>query len=295
MRRYFFLRAACTTAFLVTSISVQALSEGDPSTPSYNTNRSLRIEAPGPPESYKEALALIGDLPRQWNKASGPLVRDYLDPNVPAEQWVREGSRLIGDLRAVHLKMQAQIMSIREREVREFFLLLNANYRAKLDSVTLLHIAVARGDEQAEVEAYQRLGEASQQGQQLSAALVEKIRPLVSPRDFEASLSKGAEETARLMTPRSDPQGKQAQEDATSKNSESNAGGLFVVQLAALLDPVKAEALRARAIQAGFTAYTEKIGNMTLVRVGPYRSHEAALAASGLLAERGLLGIVLRH
>src|SRR4030042_206067 len=51
------------------------------------------------------------------------------------------------------------------------------------------------------------------------------------------------------------------------------------VHLAALSDPIKADALKGRAVLAGLPAYTDKLGNLTRVRVGPFPSHEAAETA----------------
>lgn len=68
---------------------------------------------------------------------------------------------------------------------------------------------------------------------------------------------------------------------------------LFVVQLAALSDPAKADALKGRAVLAGFTAYTDKVGSLTRVRVGPYPTRDAAKAAAAKLAENGMTGQVV--
>jgi DedD protein len=66
-----------------------------------------------------------------------------------------------------------------------------------------------------------------------------------------------------------------------------------VVQLAALSDSAKAQALKARAAEAGMPAYTDRVGALTRVRVGPYSSRAAALAAELKLAENGMSGQIL--
>jgi DedD protein len=66
-----------------------------------------------------------------------------------------------------------------------------------------------------------------------------------------------------------------------------------VVQLAALSDAAKAQTLKARAAQAGLPAYTDTVGKLTRVRVGPYTSRTAAVAAAVKLAENGMAGQVL--
>jgi DedD protein len=71
------------------------------------------------------------------------------------------------------------------------------------------------------------------------------------------------------------------------------ADAVFVVQLAALSDAAKADELKARAAQAGLPAYIDSVGALTRVRVGPYPSREAAVAAAVMLAERGMAGQVV--
>lgn len=71
------------------------------------------------------------------------------------------------------------------------------------------------------------------------------------------------------------------------------ASEMFVVQLAALSDGAKARELKARAALAGLPAYTDTVGNLTRVRVGPFPTREAAVAAAVRLAENGMGGQVL--
>src|SRR5512143_1547630 len=81
---------------------------------------------------------------------------------------------------------------------------------------------------------------------------------------------------------------------ATPKPAKSEATGeTFVVQLAALSDGAKARELKARAALAGMPVYTDAVGNLTRVRVGPYATREAAVAAAAKLAENGMTGQVL--
>ncbi|MDP2252659.1 MAG: SPOR domain-containing protein, partial [Thiobacillus sp.] len=70
-------------------------------------------------------------------------------------------------------------------------------------------------------------------------------------------------------------------------------GEAYVVQLAALSDAARAQALKTRAAAAGLPAYTDKLGALTRVRVGPYPSREAAVAAAVKLAENGMTGQIL--
>lgn len=70
----------------------------------------------------------------------------------------------------------------------------------------------------------------------------------------------------------------------------------FAVQLAAFADDKGANSLAGRLKRAGYTAYTEPLktskGTLWRVRVGPYASHEAAVAARDRLKAEGQSGIV---
>jgi DedD protein len=70
----------------------------------------------------------------------------------------------------------------------------------------------------------------------------------------------------------------------------------FAVQLAAFADDKGANSLSGRLKRAGYTAYTEPLktskGTLWRVRVGPYPSHEAAVAARDKLKAEGQSGIV---
>ena len=66
----------------------------------------------------------------------------------------------------------------------------------------------------------------------------------------------------------------------------------FVVQLAALADSAKAQTLQARAAETGLPTYTDRVGTLTRVRVGPFATHDAAMAAAVKLAGKGMPGQV---
>lgn len=69
--------------------------------------------------------------------------------------------------------------------------------------------------------------------------------------------------------------------------------GAFVVQLAALKDASRAADLRQRAAHSGLPVYTDRAGEFTRVRVGPFASREEAVAAAVRLGEIGLAGQIV--
>jgi DedD protein len=82
--------------------------------------------------------------------------------------------------------------------------------------------------------------------------------------------------------------------DAQTHASAAHEG--FAVQLAAFADDKGANALAGRLKRAGYAAYTEPLktskGTLWRVRVGPYSSREAAVAARDKLTAEGQSGIV---
>jgi DedD protein len=77
------------------------------------------------------------------------------------------------------------------------------------------------------------------------------------------------------------------------KTKPADAQETYVVQLAALSDADKAQALKARVTKLGLPAYTDALGSLTRVRVGPFNTRTAAVAAAVKLAENGMSGQVL--
>jgi DedD protein len=71
----------------------------------------------------------------------------------------------------------------------------------------------------------------------------------------------------------------------------------YVIQLAALSDPAKADALRGKlsdlGVQARFSKVQTSKGDVTRVRVGPFSSRDAANAVLRKLANAGVSGIVM--
>jgi DedD protein len=91
------------------------------------------------------------------------------------------------------------------------------------------------------------------------------------------------------------PASKPVAKPATTTPAEAKPAAeskTFVVQLAALADSTKAQALKARADETGLPTYTDRVGNLTRVRVGPFDTHDAAMAAAVKLAGKGMPGQV---
>lgn len=91
-------------------------------------------------------LAGLGEHPRAWNRGAEPLIRDYLDPNVAAGEWVSAASDQIIAMRQAYMALEKDVMLLTDPGVRSAFTKFVENYRAKLDAVVMLHIAGSKGD-----------------------------------------------------------------------------------------------------------------------------------------------------
>ncbi len=97
------------------------------------------------------------------------------------------------------------------------------------------------------------------------------------------------------LKPAPKPEPKPVAKPVTPEPAEAKpaaSGKTFVVQLAALADSAKAQALKARAAETGLPTYTDTVGKLTRVRVGPFPTHDAAVAAAVKLANSGMPGQV---
>ncbi|AUH51088.1 SPOR domain-containing protein [Chromobacterium sp. ATCC 53434] len=108
----------------------------------------------------------------------------------------------------------------------------------------------------------------------------EEAKPAVKPRKADP---------AAILEGRADP-------DSHASGGEP-AHGKSVIQLAALSDPAKVEALRAKLAGIGVTAHFSKVetskGEVTRVRVGPFASQAEAQHALQKLSRAGVSGIII--
>jgi DedD protein len=127
-------------------------------------------------------------------------------------------------------------------------------------------------------------------------------KPVEKPKAVEqvAEPKSAAEPKHKKSDPAAILEGRAESEQVSASHkadaeSEHKAG--FVVQLAALSDPAKADALKAKLSANGIAARFSKVetskGEVTRVRVGPFASREEADAALRRLAKAGVTGIVV--
>jgi len=119
------------------------------------------------------------------------------------------------------------------------------------------------------------------------------VKTLPSPEPIKSEPVKSEPVKAAPANPTPKPQPFKPAATPAAQVKPAAASEVFVVQLAALSDSAKAQALKERAAKAGLPAYTDQAGELMRVRVGPYMSRAAAVAAAVKLAENGMKGQVL--
>lgn len=76
------------------------------------------------------------------------------------------------------------------------------------------------------------------------------------------------------------------------KTASADASSGFVVQLGAFKDAANVSSVRAKVKTAGYSSYTEALGDKTRVRAGPFASRDAAETAAAKLRKAGLSAVV---
>jgi len=128
-----------------------------------------------------------------------------------------------------------------------------------------------------EPEAAKPVVEASQQKQEVpSKAQAASDKPLESPKPSEAKQS------AEIDNP-----------TETSSEDQPASAESFVAQVGAYSNQATAKQELKKLKKWGFRAYTEKVGDKTRVRVGPYPDRDKAEKAGHLLEKHGLHPVVM--
>ncbi|HSD36358.1 MAG TPA: SPOR domain-containing protein [Rhodocyclaceae bacterium] len=120
-----------------------------------------------------------------------------------------------------------------------------------------------------------------------SVASVSTSSSAASIASSHAASSKVAESSSKSSIS-GEARAKAALEGEASPAAEPH----FFVQLGAYRDPENVKSVQAQLKRAGMTATTDKVGDKTRVRVGPYKTRQAAEAAAARLKQGGLNGVV---
>lgn len=154
----------------------------------------------------------------------------------------------------------------------------------------------AETDIPASAPAVQPLPAAPQPAPPPSVA-AEPVKP-VSPKPETRSEVKPEAKPEVKSTPQPQPQPEAPKSQAkpvapSAATVKPTAGEGYAVQVAALQDTAKVGELEARVRAAGLPVYTDRLGPLTRVRVGPFPTREAAQEAVRKLHAAGIKDAVL--
>jgi hypothetical protein len=122
------------------------------------------------------ALEGLRKYTRRWNQLVTPVVRDYNDPNVSADQWLRGKGDLLMKLGQLVSGLRADSMLLQNDELRALVRRVGSNYQDKWDALNVLVQAVAGGRSAAERRAQIDLRRAAQAGNELAFELSDLLR-----------------------------------------------------------------------------------------------------------------------
>lgn len=146
-----------------------------------------------------EIVENIGQYPRRWNETVGPLVRDYIDPEVDADTWLAPTGEQLRDLRVIVVRLQSDVLRISDGGVRAVFGDIVTNYKRKLAALTSLVAAVRAGDTDVAEAASSELNAAAMEGQDLAVRLIDRLRPFIDPDELSRKLGERAKDLEDLF------------------------------------------------------------------------------------------------
>lgn len=133
-------------------------------------------------------MGRLGDLTGDWNRVTAPFMRDFLDPTVSAETWVRDARKPLAKMRAVVAEMNSVALLIEDPGVRATAKSLAGVYNTKLGIGTRLHLAVANGDDAAQSAALQDLERANAHHLVVAESVIGSLRPHLTAHELDQVL-----------------------------------------------------------------------------------------------------------
>lgn len=148
-----------------------------------------------------EVMCDFNEYSGAWNQSTGPIVRDYLDPLVTAPNWVERANTNLSKLRGLYLKMTVSLLMFESDSLQKIYTPFVANYKAKLDALTALHIAVATADVDGEAKAQIALNAAGKEGQRFAREFLKSLRDHIDPEELRRIFRERADAAARAIEP----------------------------------------------------------------------------------------------
>lgn len=138
----------------------------------------------------------------RWNRSSAPLVRDYFDPKVTAEQWVENSRKPLGELRGVVLSLQTDWQLLTDAGVKETIMPILETIESMLGYYQQLQGVIAAGDAGKEKSLMEELKSAGLRKQQLALPIAQRLRSQLGTEVADKRLQEMLSELGDLLTPK---------------------------------------------------------------------------------------------
>jgi len=147
----------------------------------------------------EEFMGLTG----RWNEVSAPMVLQYLDPEVGAEDWVKSAQPVLAEMREIHSLMKMEVALFPPSPFRDEYLsVLVESQGRKLAAMTGIHTAVYDGDVEAETEGQAAIQEIADEQSVLILGMFDELRKAgLMSQDVEDSIRDRSEKSAKLLNP----------------------------------------------------------------------------------------------
>ena len=154
-------------------------------------------------ESDYQRIEEFMELTGRWNEVSAPMVLQYLDPEVGAEDWVKSSQPVLAELREIHGLMKVEVALFPSSPFRDEYLsVLVESQGRKLAALTGIHAAVFNGDVEAETEGQAAIQEIADEQSVLILGMFDELRKAgLMSQDVEDSIRDRSERNAKLLNP----------------------------------------------------------------------------------------------
>ena len=139
----------------------------------------------------------------RWNEVSAPMVIQYLDPEVSAEQWVKDASPVLAELREILAQMKSELILFPKSSFRDSYLAeLLRTQGEKLDAMTQIHKAVSQGDQEAELLAQEVIQGIADEQKELILGFFDQMREAgLMTSEVEQVIKDRSQKNAALLNP----------------------------------------------------------------------------------------------
>lgn len=148
-----------------------------------------------------EILLRFGTNGTAWNRASAPLIRDYLDPNISGNQWVERSRTALAELRTVFLRTKTDYQLLTDSGAKGTVRPIVEIQESMLALYQQLQTAIATGDADREKATMSELQAAGLRKQQVALPIVQRLRDQIGT-DADKRMQEMITEIGELTAPK---------------------------------------------------------------------------------------------